>query len=482
MGIEKQIVELVESKRDLFIEVSDRIWEFAEVRYEEVQSAALYSKVLKQEGFEVTEKAGGLPTAVVGSYGSGGPVIAFLGEFDALSGLSQFAGKTEHNPIVAGTSGHGCGHNLLGAGAFAAAVAYKDYLQANNIPGTVRFYGCPAEESGGGKAFMARAGLFEGVDLAISWHPNTSNGLFQCSSLATNTVIFRFEGKSAHAAAEPHMGRSALDAVELMNIGVNFLREHIIDQARIHYAITNTGGSAPNVVQSEAEVYYSIRSLTSPQVKELFERVKDIARGAALMTGTKMSYAVQGGSSNLVPNTTLEKVMYDKLTAIGVPALDEAEIAYIRSLNAVLPEEDKQAAAAQLSKEEREAIAEVPLATFIDKFKDNTQVMSASTDVGDVSWLVPTVQCLTATWVFGTVGHSWVAVTQGQSSHAHKMMLYAGKTMAATAVEALHNPELIVKAKQEHAERLNGQSYECPIPDDVVPPGYEPERAVQSIG
>jgi aminobenzoyl-glutamate utilization protein B len=478
MDTNQILSELIESKRDLFIEVSDRIWEFAEIRYEEFQSAELFCKVLEKEGFKVQRKAGGLQTALIGSYGSGGPVIAFLGEFDALASLSQVAGKTDYEPVEAGGNGHGCGHNLLGAGAFAAAVALKDYMQQNGLPGTVRFYGCPAEESGAGKAFMVREGLFDDVDLAVSWHPGTSNGLFQCSSLATTTVAFRFAGRSAHAAAAPHLGRSALDAVELMNVGVNYLREHIIDQARIHYALANAGGRSPNVVQAEAEIFYSIRSLTSKQVRELFERVKDVARGAALMTGTSMSYSILGATSNIIPNTTLERVMYKKMNELEMPVYTEEEIDFARRLYSAIPEDDKKAAAAKAGREKAALFNEIPLATYIDPFIDNTGYMSASTDVADVSWVVPTVQCFTATWVTGTPGHSWQVVAQGKSSHAHKAMLYAGKTMAATALEALLNPAVIAEAKQELKERLDGEPYESPIPDDVKAPGYMPEASL----
>lgn len=473
MEINKKISELLENKRSVFIEVSDRIWEYAEVRFEELQSAALFCQALEQEGFGVEREAGGLQTALIGSWGTGGPVIAFLGEFDALSGLSQTAGTAEYEPVQAGGNGHGCGHNLLGAGAFAAAVAYKDYLQAGGMPGTVRFYGCPAEESGAGKAFMVREGLFDDVDIAISWHPGMNNTLFQFSTLATTTVIFRFEGRSAHAAAAPHLGRSALDAVELMNIGVNYMREHMIDQARIHYAVINTGGTAPNVVQPEAEVYYSIRSLNSKQVLELFERVKDVARGAALMSGTTMSYTVQGATSNLVPNTALEEVMYDKMNQIELPVYSDEELDYARSLYAAIPEDDKTAAAAKIGREKAARVEEQPLALYIDPFQDNSGVLSVSTDVADVSWKVPTVQCFAATWVFGTPGHSWQAVTQGKSSHAHKMMLYAGKVMAATAAHALQNPDLIVKAKEELKDRLRGESYTSPIPAEITAPGFK---------
>ncbi|MEJ8307127.1 M20 family metallopeptidase [Saccharibacillus sacchari] len=470
MRLAEKVSELVERKKKLFTDASDRVWEFAEIRYEEFQSAELLSRVLEQEGFSVERQSAGIQTAFVASFGSGKPVIALLGEYDALAGLSQQAGLDESDPVAAGGHGHGCGHNLLGTGALAAAVTVKDYMTANKVPGTVRFYGCPAEESGAGKTFMARKGLFDDVDTAITWHPGTSNAIMQVTSLATTTVRFRFLGKSTHAAAEPHLGRSSLDAVELMSVGVNYMREHMIDQARIHYAVLNTGGSAPNVVQSEAEVLYSIRAPKSAQVRELFERVKDVARGAALMSGTKMEFFVTGATSDLIPNPTLERVMHRHMEQITPPVPSAEDIAFARRIFASIPEPDKQSAASRMSREKAAALRENPLLPELDPLIDGSVPLSASTDVGDVSWLVPTIQCTTATWAFATPGHSWQAVSQGQSPHAHKAMLYAAKAMAATAIEALLDPELITAAKQDLIVQLAGEFYVCPIPDDVHPP------------
>src|SRR5699024_10349629 len=252
----KKIDTIIESKRDQFINISNQIWDLAELSYEEQESAALFCEELRAEGFEVEKNVAGIETAFIGSYGSGYPVMAFLGEYDALAGLSQEKGVTEHKPIKKGGSGHGCGHNLLGTAAFAAAVSVKDYLKENNLPGTVRFYGCPAEESGDSKTYMAREGLFDDVDFSLTWHPMEANAVSFMNALSTYQVYFRFKGRSSHASASPHLGRSALDAVEIMNVGVNYLREHIIPEARVHYAVTNTGGHSPNVVQSDAEVLY----------------------------------------------------------------------------------------------------------------------------------------------------------------------------------------------------------------------------------
>ncbi|MCQ4085320.1 M20 family metallopeptidase [Saccharibacillus sp. JS10] len=470
MRLTEQVSKLIEQKKKLFTDASDRVWEFAEIRYEEFQSSQLLSDILEKEGFTVERTAGEIQTAFVASFGSGKPVIALLGEYDALAGLSQQAGSSEFNPVAPGGQGHGCGHNLLGTGALAAAVAAKDYMVTNRLPGTIRFYGCPAEESGAGKTFMARKGLFDDVDTAITWHPGTDNGIMQVTSLATTTVKFKFLGKSTHAAAQPHLGRSALDAVELMSVGVNYMREHMIDQARIHYAVLNTGGSAPNVVQSEAEVLYSIRAPKSAQVRELFDRVQDVARGAALMSGTRMEFTVTGATSDLIPNPTLERVMHRHMEELSPPIPTAADIAFAKKIFASIPEPDKLSAAQRISREKVAKLHDNPLLPELMPLIDGSVPMSASTDVGDVSWLVPTVQCSTATWAFATPGHSWQVVAQGQSPHAHAAMLYAGKSMAATALEVLMNPEIIASAKEDLKTQLAGESYVCPIPEDVHPP------------
>lgn len=466
----QEVTAYIEGKRDFFIDVSDRIWGFAETRFEEFESSDLLCKALEQEGFSVERDVAGLETGFVGSFGSGSPVIAILGEFDALASLSQQAGTAVFDPVVPGANGHGCGHNLLGAGSLAAAVAVKDYLEQHGISGTVRYYGCPAEESGSGKAYMARAGLFGDVDAAFCWHPATMNVVMHMSSLANLHVHFKFAGRSAHAAAAPHLGRSALDAVELMNVGVNYLREHMIPEARVHYAVTNTGGFAPNVVQAEAEVNYLVRAPRSSQVAELFERVLDVARGAALMTGTKMSYYYEGGASNLIPNAALAGKMQEFMSGLELPVYTEEEMAFAREIFAAIPEEDKVSASRQTGRGVHESLSSKPLAGFVAPLMDKLPVMPASTDVGDVSWNVPTAQCGTATWAYATPIHAWQTVAQGKSSYAHKGMLLAGKAMACTAIAALLDPALVEQAKAELAERLGGESYVSPFPEEVQPP------------
>ena len=323
MELQQTVSKLIEQKREKLIALSDKIWDVPELHFEEHQSSAYFSGALEEEGFQVERGVAGLETAFVGSYGSGKPVVAILGEFDALAGLSQKKGLT--HPI----------QSSMAEMAMAVAIIcweqvhlpqllpLKTIWKSNQLKGTVRFYGCPAEESGSGKAFMTRAGLFDDADVAFSWHPWDVPGLMNVRMLANYSARFKFKGKSAHAAAAPHLGRSALDAVELMNVGVNYLREHMVPEARIHYAVTDTGGASPNVVQANAEVVYLIRAPEKDEVKSLYKRVHDIARGAALMTGTTVEVEFEGTASNLIPNSVLADVMYDNLTKVELPTYDE---------------------------------------------------------------------------------------------------------------------------------------------------------------
>lgn len=460
----KRISEMIEQKRDAFIKVSDSIWEFAETRFEEYRSAELLAQTLESEGFQVERGVGGIKTAFIGSFGSGKPVVAILGEFDALSGMSQKKAQAKQEPEVPGGNGHGCGHNLLGTASLAAAVAVKQYMEENNIKGTVRYYGCPGEEGGSGKTFMARAGLFDDVDFALCWHPMGYNSIMAVESLANYQVYFKFRGKSSHAAASPHLGRSALDAVELMNIGVNYLREHIIPEARVHYAVTNTGGLSPNVVQAYAEVLYLVRAPKVDQVQDIYERVCKIAQGAALMTETELEIVFDKACSNLVQNKVLEQVMYRNYQELGVPAFDEQELKLAKDVRATLSPEER-----STSQKESPDGPDVDMVTWLNPYTGATIPLNGSSDVGDVSWITPTAQCTTACFVNGSTLHSWQWVTLGATSIAHKGMLHAGKVMAATAVDMLNNPEWIDQAKAELKQRLGGKPYVCPIPEGVQP-------------
>ncbi|WP_336634228.1 M20 family metallopeptidase [Lysinibacillus fusiformis] len=461
MTSQSRLSQIIEDKREKLIEVSNQIWEYAETGFEEFKSAKLLCQTLAKEGFEVEQGVANIETAFIGSFGSGKPVIAFLGEFDALTGLSQNGGIAQPNPQQIGGNGHGCGHNLLGTGSLAAAIALRDYMQENNITGTVRYYGCPGEEIGGGKTFMAREGMFNDVDIALSWHPGTTNNIMSVATLACYEVYFKFKGKSAHAAASPHLGRSALDAVELMNIGVNYLREHIIPEARVHYAITNTGGSSPNVVQAEAEVLYFVRAPRVSQTDDIYQRICDIARGAALMTGTELDIDLASALSNVIPNTTLEQVMYDNFVKLGTPSYTDAELHFAEAIRETLSEEEK-----KMDVQRNQKLAGKAIADVIDPFMSDA-FMAGSTDVGDVSWIVPTAQCMTACEPLGTPLHTWQIVATGTTSLAHKGMLHAGKILAATALDILQQPELIEQAQAELVDRRAGEVYTSPLPSDV---------------
>jgi len=458
---QSRLSQIIENKREKLIEVSNQIWEYAETGFEEFKSAKLLCQTLAEEGFEVEQGVANIETAFIGSFGSGKPVIAFLGEFDALTGLSQNGGIAQPNPQQIGGNGHGCGHNLLGTGSLAAAIALRDYMQENNITGTVRYYGCPGEEIGGGKTFMAKEGIFNDVDIALSWHPGTTNNIMSVATLACYEVYFKFKGKSAHAAASPHLGRSALDAVELMNIGVNYLREHIIPEARVHYAITNTGGSSPNVVQAEAEVLYFVRAPRVSQTDDIYQRICDIARGAALMTGTEVDIDLASALSNVIPNTTLEQVMYDNFVKLGTPSYTDAELHFAEAIRETLSEEEK-----KMDVQRNQKLAGKAIADVIDPFMSDA-FMAGSTDVGDVSWIVPTAQCMTACEPLGTPLHTWQIVATGTTSLAHKGMLHAGKILAATALDILQQPELIEQAQAELVDRRAGEVYTSPLPSDV---------------
>jgi aminobenzoyl-glutamate utilization protein B len=463
-----EIWRLVEAKRQDFFDLSDRVWEIPELNYAEHRSCAEHTAMLEAQGFRVTRNLAGMPTAVMGEAGDEGPVIAILGEYDALPGLSQEAGVATPAPrdIDAGR-GHGCGHNLLGSGAMMAATAVKDWLAANNMKGRVRYYGCPAEEGGSSKGFMVRDGVFDDVDIAISWHPAPFAAVSNPVSLACNELDFTFIGRAAHAAAAPHLGRSALDAVELMNVGVNYMREHMPSTARIHYAMIDGGGPAPNVVQARAVVRYLIRARDLPTLQTLMARVVKIAEGAALMTETSMQSQIFSGDANLVGNAPLERLMQANLERLGPPVFDAADRDFARKFQATLRPEDIEAAFSRFGLPTDE---DVPLCDRLVPLYSGDSANIGSTDVGTVSWVVPTVQMRGATYAIGTPGHSWQLVAQGKAPAAHKGMEHTAKVMAGTAIDLLSDPSLIADAKADLARRLAKTPFVNPIPDDVKAP------------
>ena len=470
------VKDLVASQADAAVALAKEIWNYAELSYEEVRSAAALMEALKKEGFAIEEGIAGIPTAFTATFqsGSGKPVVGFLAEYDALAGLSQKAGCPVQEAVEPGGAGHGCGHNLLGAGCYAAAVALKDYLVKENKDGTVIFFGCPAEEGAGAKQFIARAGYFDNVDFAYTWHPETINEVGSKGSVAIMGANFTFNGVAAHAGAEPHLGRSALDAVELMNVGCNYLREHMIDAARIHYAYSDAGGSAPNVVQSCAVIKYEVRAPKVSQVQELFTRVVDVAKGAALMTGTKMQYEITMAFSDYTANRTLGAVVDQCFRELGAPDWTEEDYdlaagflrTYPRSTMAGIREK----LGAYFSPEELDKALEKPLDSMVHPFNPKeTGYNSGSTDVGDVGYATPTVMFHVATACLGNVGHSWQNTAFACSGIGMKGMLRAAEVMTLSAIRTMAQPELIRKAKEELI-RKNGGKYRCPLPDYVTPP------------
>lgn len=472
----EQIKELVAKNSGTTVALAKEIWGYAELSYEEFKSSAALIAALREQGFEIEEGIAGMPTAFKASFkcGSGKPVIGLLAEYDALSGLSQKAACPRQEAIEPGGSGHGCGHNLIGAGCYAAAVALKEYFTAHSIDGTVAFFGCPAEEGAGSKQFIARAGYFDDVDFAYTWHPATVNEVGSKGSVAIMGANFIFDGVAAHAGGAPHLGRSALDAVELMNVGANYLREHMIDAARIHYAYSDPGGTAPNVVQSHAVIKYEVRAPKVNQVQELFTRLVDVAKGAALMTGTKMQYEITMAFSDYVPNRTLGVLMDECMDELGAPEWTEEEYAlardFLRTYNRSTMLGIRESLEEYFTPDELDKALEKPLDSVIHPFNPlETGYSSGSTDVGDVGYATPTVMINVATACLGNVGHSWQNTAFSCSDIGMKGMLRAAEMLCLGALRTLEQPELIDKAKEE-LRRKNGGAYSCPLPEYVTPP------------
>ncbi len=465
------IDEAVEKKQAFFNDVSDKVWGYAEAGMKEYRSAEYMEEAMRKQGFEVKTDISGIPTAFIATAGSGKPIIGFLGEYDALPGLSQEAGCPVKTELEAGAYGHGCGHNILGAAAMAAATALKDYLEENHLPGTVRFYGCPGEEYGSAKAFMARDHQFDDVDACFTWHPGTTNNVWLCGSLANISVFFTFKGKTSHAAATPFLGRSALDACELMSVGVNYLREHIIPEARVHYAYVDVGGIAPNVVQDHAGVHYFIRAPRVSQMMEIYERVQDIARGAALMTGTELTVKIHEGLSDYIPNEALTKVLFRALQEVGAPRFDEEDRRLAAEIRKTLSAEQLESyrnTYAPVEEMQRMIEGGAVLCEEILPYDKACSPMGGSTDVGDTSYCTPTAQISVATEALATPGHTWQITAQSKSSIAYKGLAVAAKAMALGAVYAMEDAEVLKAAKAELVKKTGG-TYHCPMPDEIQP-------------
>lgn len=459
--------QIADAKAPAYFDMSDRIWEEPEINYQEFRSVERHRAMLAREGFQIAMAVGGIPTAVMGEAGTDGPVIAILGEYDALPGLSQKAGVDRPEPVETGGHGHGCGHNMLGSAALLAAAAVKDFLAQSGLKGRVRYYGCPAEEGGSSKGFMVRAGVFDDVDIAICWHPSSFTGVNRPASLACVEFEFTFTGRASHAAANPHLGRSALDAVELMNIGVNYMREHMPSTARVHYAMIDGGGIAPNVVQARAVVRHLIRARTLDEMWELVERVKKIAEGAALMSETKVAIKQLSGDANLIGNRPLEECMHANLLRLGSPGFDAADKAFAARFQKTYSKQDITSSYLRSGMKPR---FDEPLHEGVYPLGSGDDNFMGSTDVGTVSWVVPTVQCRTACYAIGTPGHSWQLVAQGQAPAAHKGLAHAAKAMAGVAVDVLRNPDLLAAAKAEFAAFRAENEFNNPLTDDVEMP------------
>jgi len=428
-----EVFQSIEVKNDFYSGIAQKIWGFAEVGFQEAQSSALLQQILKDAGFQIEAGVGGMPTAFIATYGSGKPVIGVLGEYDALPGLAQEA-VPELKPIPGQKAGHACGHHLFGTASTAAAIAVKEWLIANKKAGTIKFFGTPAEEGGSGKVYLVRDGFFKDVDAVFHWHPNAKNSASYGSSLANKSGKFRFYGVASHAAASPERGRSALDAVEAMDMMVNMLREHVNEQTRIHYVITR-GGEAPNVVPAFAEVYYYVRHPDPNEVKSTWEWVTKAAQGASIGTQTRFETEVTGGVYNLLPNVTLAKMVNENLNLVGGYVYTPAEKEFALKIQETFSKKPP-----------------LESTNTIEKFSADDD-KGGSTDVSDISWVVPTAGLGTATWVPGTAAHSWQAVAAGGTSIGSKGMMMAAKTLAGAMMEAFSNPRLIEDAWTELKKR-----------------------------
>ena len=450
----ESVLNSIERRSDQLTDLSDLIWDLAEVGYQETRSSAALKSALEAEGFTIESGVAEIPTAFIASYGSGEPVIAVMGEFDALPGISQ-AALPYPKPIEGKHSAQACGHHLFGTGSLGAAIATKEWLEQTGTSGTIQFFGTPAEEGGSGKVYMVRAGLFDNVDTVIHWHPASVNAADSASTLANRSAKFTFSGISSHAASAPERGRSALDAVESMNFMVNLLREHVPASTRLHYVITD-GGSAPNVVPNKAQSFYYVRHPDESSLRAIWDRVVATAEAAALGTSTTMSYEVIHGNYSVLPNDTLAQVMHKNLSAVGGVHYTETDLAFANEIAKTLPDDALLA--------ERAA----QIKPYTSGVRGN-----GSTDVGDVSWTVPTVGMSAATWVPGTGAHTWQAVAAGRTPIGHKGMIVAAKSMALTAVDLFKNPALLSAAKDEfYSRRGRDFEYEALLGDREPPLDY----------
>lgn len=435
-----------------FTELSDRIWDYAEIMYKEYKSVEEQKSLLTNFGFKIYEIPD-METAFYAEYGDEGPIIGFLGEYDALQGLSQIADSfvKEENPKS--SFGHGCGHNLIGAGSIAAAVAVKEYLIQNKQSGKVRYYGCPAEEGGSGKVYMIHRGVFDNVDVCLSWHPGSANVIFN-NTLANVHINLDFKGKKAHASANPTEGKSAYEGVEFANIGIAYLRGHLMPGARVDFAVSDAGGEAPNIVPDFASSNVLLRSPDLVDLKQMAGRIEDIAKGAAMMSGTTVDIEYGGACANFIPNSTLDDLMIQGMNKYLSNDFTNEELEYAKKYQEVL------------------GLSHMPQPIMTQMLPMKTTPLGGSTDVADISWVVPTAQVVIAAYALGSPMHNWVITAQGKSSIAHKAILTAGKVLGSVAIDLFENLELLEKVKEDYRNKLNGRSYESLIPYDQKPKSY----------
>ncbi len=437
-----KILKNIENKNNYYSSIAQQIWSFSEMGYQEEKSSNLLKKTLSDEEFKIQSGVANIPTAFIASYGSGFPIIAIIGEYDALPGLSQK--RVSYKISAGGNAGHACGHHLFGTASAAAAIELKNYLKKNNKSGTIRYYGCPAEEGGSGKVYMTRDGFFNDVDIALHWHAANQNSASIRPALANKSAKFRFYGISSHAAGAPEKGRSALDAVEAMNNMVNMLREHVSESTRIHYVITR-GGKAPNVVPDFAEVYYYARHRTRNEVIKIFDRIVNAAKGAAIGTDTRMEYEIIGGTHDMLHNEILQKLVHKNLTYVGGYSYSSEELIF----------------AEEISKSMRVKL-DLKFVEGVAPYEDNSPP-GGSTDVGDVSYTVPTVGFRAATWVPETPAHSWQAVAAGGTTIGNKGMIVAAKTLVLTGMQLIDNPKIILSAKNEFLSKRGKEFQYIPL-------------------
>ncbi|MCK5402956.1 amidohydrolase [Candidatus Bathyarchaeota archaeon] len=466
--LKKVALRWIDENKPNLTEISDQIWDFAELGLQEFKSSALLIQELEKHSFKVESGVAGMPTAFVASYGAGKPVIGIMGEYDALSDLSQKL-IPNRDPLIKGAPGHGCGHHIHGTSGMAAAISVSKVLEAEGMKGTVKFFGCPAEETLVGKVFMVRDGIFRGLDAVFSHHPGTMNTAMLGSTNALNSVKFQFHGVSSHAGSSPHRGRSALDAVELMNSGVNYMREHVVQEARIHYVIEE-GGGAPNVVPAYASSWYYIRAPERSQVEHIYRWILKIAEGAALMTGTTFSYKFLTGGYNCLSLQSMVDLVVKNMREIGTPTYTQEELSFAEEIQKTIPLENITESLKRSKRDDWQNLRNVIIDRTIPEPWGKGEVSGASTDVADVSWQAPTKEFSTATFVLGIPAHSWQRVAMGKSSVAHKSLIFAAKTMACCILDTITKPSLLKKMWDELEEARQGEQYISPLPPDLKPP------------